>query len=333
MRYLYFVLLICFVFMEALPQQGTDRFLTVAKSLVDGLNRQDYAFIQSEYGPGMADFTIAQTTYFFQGMLDRLGKPVKIDQLKLVTSNRADFVLVFEKGAQDVQLYLDNQNKIAGYLFSEHTAPIETPAAPAQPVVIAPPADKQKTELSLPFKGTWVVLPLKSPDAHNVLAQPFAFDFAAVDESGQQYKRNGTSNEDYTGFGKEVMAPADGVVLEVIDGIRDNVPGIANPYALIGNAIVLQHGQNEYSVLAYLKQNSIRVRVGDRILKGQAIAQCGNSGGSLQPGIHIHLQDSPIVSVASGVKFYFEKAEIIKDGNKELKSNYLPAIGDRVVSE
>ncbi len=128
-----------------------------------------------------------------------------------------------------------------------------------------------------------------------------------------------------TGFGKEVMAPADGVVLEVIDGIRDNVPGIANPYALIGNAIVLQHGQNEYSVLAYLKQNSIRVRVGDRILKGQAIAQCGNSGGSLQPGIHIHLQDSPIVSVASGVKFYFEKAGIIKDGNKEIKSNYLPA--------
>ncbi|MFZ1978797.1 MAG: hypothetical protein WAV76_12660, partial [Bacteroidota bacterium] len=244
MRYFYLVLLICFFFAEVLPQQGTDRFLTVANRIVEDLNRQDYAAIQNEYGPGMADFTIAQTTYFFQSMLDRLGKAVKVDQIKLINASRADFVLTFEKGAQDVQLYLDNQNKIAGYLFSEHTAPIETPAEHAQPAVAAPPADKQKTELSLPFKGTWTVLPIKSPDAHNVLTQPFAFDFAAVDESGRQYKRNGTSNEDYEGFGKEVMAPADGVVLEVIDGIRDNVPGITNPYALIGNAIVLQHKQN-----------------------------------------------------------------------------------------
>jgi hypothetical protein len=333
MRYFFLVLTICFVFTEVFPQQGTDRFLTVAKSIVDGLNRQDYAFIQNEYGPGMADFTIAQTTYFFQSMLDRLGKPVRIDQIKLVNSNRADFVMIFEKGAQDVQLYLDNQNKIAGYLFSEHSVPIEIPAEPAPPVVAAPPADKQKTDLSLPFKGRWILLQTKSPDARNVLSQPFAFDFAAIDESGQQFKRSGTSNEDYTGFGKEVMAPADGVVLEVIDGIRDNVPGIANPYALIGNAIVLQHKQNEYSVIAYLKQNSIRVRVGDRILKGQVVAQCGNSGGSLQPEIHIHLQDSPIVSVATGVKFYFDKIGIVKGENKEIKSNYLPARGDQVVSE
>jgi murein DD-endopeptidase MepM/ murein hydrolase activator NlpD len=332
MRYLYSALLVGLLFTGAFSQQGTDRFFTVAQRLVDGLSRQDYAFIQNEYGSSMADFTITQTTYFFQSLIDRLGKPVKIDKLKLINPGRADFVMFFEKGAQDVQLYLDNQNKIAGYMFSEHAGAPE-PVVENTPPAVVVPADKQKTELSLPFKGSWVVVGSKSSGTRNILTQPPAFDFAALDESGRQYKRSGAANEDYAGFGKEVLAPADGVVMEVVDGIRDNTPGSANPYALIGNAIVLQHKTNEYSVFAYLKQNSIRVRVGDRVIKGQLIALCGNSGGSLQPEIHFHLQDSPVLSAANGVKFYFEKAGVAKDGNKEIKSNYMPAAGDHIVAE
>nr|MBP8975361.1 M23 family metallopeptidase [Bacteroidota bacterium] len=152
-------------------------------------------------------------------------------------------------------------------------------------------------------------------------------------EQGRQYIGTGEKLEDYISFGKEVLAPAEGVVVDVIDGVRDNPPGSRNIYCLLGNAVIIEHRPNEYSVIAYLKQNSIVVRVGQRVTQGEVIAQCGNSGNSLEPSLHFHLQDSPIMNVAKGVKFYFEKATLIRNGTRESKQVYLPVMGERVSSE
>ena len=117
--------------------------------------------------------------------------------------------------------------------------------------------------------------------------------FSGSDEAGVLFKNTGKANEDYLGYGKEIVAPANGTVVEVIDGIRENYPGVRNVYAQIGNAIIIQHSSKEYSVLAFLKQGSIRVKVGDRITRGQVIAQYGSSGNATEPSLHFHLQDSP----------------------------------------
>lgn len=37
-----------------------------------------------------------------------------------------------------------------------------------------------------------------------------------------------------------------------------------NPYSALGNAVFIEHRENEISVLAHFKQGSIRVNVGDR---------------------------------------------------------------------
>ncbi len=164
----------------------------------------------------------------------------------------------------------------------------------------------------------------------NLLQQKFAYEFSASDKDGLRYRNDGKANEDYFGYGKEVLAPANGTVVETIDGIRENLPGLRNPYAPIGNAIIIQHSNHEYSVLSFLKQGSIRVKLGEKVIRGQVVAQCGNSGNATEPLIHFHLQDSPYLQTAKGIKFYFEQATVTKEGKKELQLNYLPGISDTI---
>jgi murein DD-endopeptidase MepM/ murein hydrolase activator NlpD len=108
---------------------------------------------------------------------------------------------------------------------------------------------------------------------------------------------------------------------------------LRNPYAPIGNAIIIQHSNREYSVLAFLKQASIRVKTGDKVIRGQVIAQCGSSGNATEPVIHYHLQDSPYLQTAKGIKFYFERVMNTKEGKRELKLIHLPGVGETINPE
>ena len=46
-------------------------------------------------------------------------------------------------------------------------------------------------------------------------------------------------------------------------------------------------------MLAHLKQGSARVAVGQRVKRGQPIAQVGNSGSSSEPHLHVQVQNGP----------------------------------------
>lgn len=353
MRRMAVLLLVCVMALSLFAQQqGNERFITVITRFVDAIKAGDYAAIVQDYTKEMlANTPLNKTTIFFQNLESQYGKVIKIDQPQIVAGDQAKWVMYFERGVQDWTICLDDQGKIRWFLFTTHVAPEPSPApTPAPATTVSTPApqvspqptapvvpDKQQTELYLPFKGNWVVLYggefREGAAQRNLLLQQYAYEFSAMDGEGHRYKNDGKSNEDYFGYGKEVLAPANGIVIEAIDGIRENSPGTRNPYAPIGNAIIIQHSLKEYSVLAYLKQGSIQVKVGDKVTKGQVLAQCGNSGNATEPVIHYHLQDSPFMQTADGVKFYIEQAFVTTKEKKELKVLYLPMIGDILSSE
>ena len=355
-------------------QPGNEMFVKVFNRLVEEMNNQDYNGIVQEYDKGMsAAFPLFKTTYFFKNNFDTFGKVTKIDAPQIKAADQAVSVMYFERGIQDLTLYIDDQGKIKGFLFTTHVASEPQPnSAPAQtsmsptaqsaaqktnPEILKEPApgstsssstarqpvspvvpDKQQTELYLPFTGAWIVTSggetrEDTLAQNNLLQQQYAYEFSGTDAAGIRYKNDGKLNEDYVGYGKEVIAPANGTVVEVIDGIRENSPGMRNPYAQIGNTIVIQHSSKEYSVLAFLKQGSIHVKVGDKINRGQVVAQCGNSGNATEPVLHYHLQDSPRLQTAQGVKFYFERLMVNKEGKKQLHSIHRPEIGEVVSPE
>lgn len=161
---------------------------------------------------------------------------------------------------------------------------------------------KTKTALELPFEGDWFInAGGKSLEQNHHFAphrhQRYALDIVQR-INGRQFTGGGTKNEDYYCFGKRLNAPGDGKIIAVVDGIYDNVPGQKNE-EVVGNYIIIDHFNGEFSFMLHLKKNSIIVAVGDTVVRGQEIGLVGNSGNSTGPHLHYHLQTS--ASRVSGV--------------------------------
>ena len=165
-----------------------------------------------------------------------------------------------------------------------------------------------KTDLRLPFEGEWYVVwggrtIIQNYHASDA-AQRFALDFLVV-KGGSTYTGDGSSNEQYYAFGLPILAPADGVVVVAVDGVPDNIPGVMNPEQPLGNYVVLDHQNGEYSFLAHLQQGSVTVQAGDWVRKGDPLGLCGNSGNSGEPHLHYHLQNTPGPQAGQGLPAQF----------------------------
>jgi len=156
----------------------------------------------------------------------------------------------------------------------------------------------QKTSYLVPFVGCWYVAQggLTPRDSHawGLPHQRYAYDFLIVDDEGKSYENSGDKLNDYYAYGKPVISPADGIVVEVKDGVPDNPPGRMRLWSvkdIRGNYVTIKHADSEYAMIAHLKCGSVKVRVGDRVKRGQVIAECGNSGASSEPHIHFQVQN------------------------------------------
>lgn len=82
--------------------------------------------------------------------------------------------------------------------------------------------------------------------------------------------------------GVAVLAAADGVVVGIRDGepdlsLRDRPPG-ATAARMAGNGVRIDHGDGWASQYSHLKEHSIRVRRGQRVLAGELLGLVGLSG-------------------------------------------------------
>ena len=152
-------------------------------------------------------------------------------------------------------------------------------------------------ELALPFADSWFVVWGGRTLAENYHAslkdQRFAIDVVQI-ENGSTFSGNGRQNEDYYCYGDTLYALASGTLVEMENTVVENIPGETNTKQLFGNYVILDHGNEEFSVLAHFIKNSITVKVGSSVVKGQVIGLCGNSGNSTEPHLHYHLQNEAL---------------------------------------
>lgn len=304
-----------------------ERFEKVVAPMVEAINNNDYAKVRENFSEEVAkELTLEKTSVLFNNLMAQYGEIIRSGEPKIIPPDQIIYPLYFKSGAiLDLRIVLDSFDKIVGIWFSPHQP--ETPPAP----------QRNKTNLSLPFKGRWVVFwGGDTPELnqhHNVPNEKYAFDFIAADDNGNFISGEGKNNEDYYAFGKEILVPGDGIIIDVIDGVRDNFPGSMNPYSALGNAVFIKHSDNEISILAHLKQNSIKVKVGDKVKKGQVIGFCGNSGNSSQPHLHYHLQHTEVIQDGKGIKVFFEKIAFKENGKEIVKENYSPVKGDILIEK
>ena len=150
--------------------------------------------------------------------------------------------------------------------------------------------------LALPFLGAWRCTQgyLDGGPTHQG-AWGQALDFAIADAEGHTYHGPGHNLSDYYCFNKPVLAPADGVVEEVVQNVPDNPIGEVNLRQNWGNTVVLRHAPGLYSQLSHLRAHSVRVRPGDQVRRGEVLATCGSSGRSPEPHLHFQVQATPAI--------------------------------------
>lgn len=192
-------------------------------------------------------------------------------------------------------------------------------------------------ELAFPFTGSWLVQnsPARRVPSHGTHAfgTSHAIDFVAVDERGRSAPRSARGlfrpepSSAFVGFGADILAPVSGVVAAVHDGELDHdarrSPLTLIPYmlgqarraragtaALAGNHVVIAlKPRGPFVVLAHRREGSIRVHPGDDVAEGAIVGECGNSGNSTEPHLHLQVSDSYRDGSARGIPIVFRRTD------------------------
>jgi len=172
---------------------------------------------------------------------------------------------------------------------------------------------EQKTKLIFPLTGNFLAF------CHEKMewSQWYAIDVIPLSPKLEIVKRKGKNNKDFFAWGREILAPGDGLIVYARNDVPDNdrptvtrrdiFTKLPEPrWAVGGNVVVIDHGNNEFSFLAHLQQGSVRVRKGEKVKRGQVIGLLGNSGNSDAPHLHYHLMASGELFRSDGLPIHFE---------------------------
>ncbi|MGB6496971.1 MAG: M23 family metallopeptidase [Candidatus Acidiferrum sp.] len=157
-------------------------------------------------------------------------------------------------------------------------------------------------------------------DGHAVISQRFAIDWVKLGDDGKTYKGDEKDNKNYYAFGSDALAVADGIVTETKDGIPLNVPGIdsrAVPITLEtvgGNHVIIDIGNGNYAFYAHLQPGSLRVKLGDKVHRGQVVGLVGNTGNSTEPHLHFHIENGNSPLGAEGLPYSLPSFEVVGHG-------------------
>ncbi|MFB7605628.1 M23 family metallopeptidase [Streptomyces gardneri] len=196
-------------------------------------------------------------------------------------------------------------------------------------------------EVGPPVAGRWSAMnsPADRTPSHGThqYGQTYAIDIVAEDEERPRpafaplwplVRRN----QHFPAFDAPLLAVADATVVHAEDGQRDHLSRNSLPAVLYlmlveaavrvlagarrvtGNHLVLDLGDGTYAMYAHLRRGSLAVRAGDRVVAGQELARCGNSGNSTEPHVHFQLMDGPDLETARGVPFTWRGVGVPANG-------------------
>jgi hypothetical protein len=256
-------------------------------------------------------------------------------------------------------LYLDVTVAERSELPSQigHRVRVSQPGLPGDPAFTAiggltAVSDTDAIVLSPPLKGDrWLnadgccaiigphrftLLPINGTER---APEHFAIDFVQLDAQGRLYVGDLKDLQNWHFYGAEVLAAAPGTVVEVVNGLPDQVPGQLPPDATIetaaGNHVIIDMGEGRFALYAHLIPGSVAVQVGEVVNRGQRLGRLGNSGNTDGPHLHFHVMDRPSALNTTGLPFVFDTWEFqgrvvgsLDEVNKILFAGESPVINE-----
>ncbi len=295
----------------------------VAAELLESINAQDGARIFNTFSKPMREAVpLAKVQALIRSFVEAKGKLLSSTRLpgeKDARQGRYRFEA--ERGAWLVSLQVEARGEVLGLRFTEPPPP-------------APEVAKSDLVLQLPFRGYWLAVWGGDTVAVNQHAdqesQRRAADLVMQGSDGRSHRGEGKRNEDYLAYGQEILAVAGGEVVTVIDGVPENSPGSMNPFFALGNAVIVRHADDLYSVYAHLQPGKLRVKAGAKLKPGAVLGLCGNSGNSSEPHLHFQLQDGPRFEASWGVEAVFHGVAVVRAGQPSEIADYTFLKGDVV---
>lgn len=190
-----------------------------------------------------------------------------------------------------------------------------------------PTSQPDPLDLTTPLAGAWTARhsPADRVPSHGteLFASALAVDLVPVDRRGRTGPvtlRTWVATEPpehFPGYGRPVLAPVSGTVLAAVDDHADHpahrgLPSIG--YALgqgrraargwpglAGNHLLLATEDGRVVALCHLRCGSLRVRAGQQVRCGEQVAECGNSGNSTEPHLHLQAMTGPDPTTARPV--------------------------------
>lgn len=262
--------------------------------------------------------------------LSRPGLPPRApDQSTIGAGMRAIVYMWIQLG--DARAPTTLKHRLALQRAGDTTARADTTLEVLTGTVI--PIERRIAEISPPLRGRWVAVNGPSNmSGHRrlVLAlngtvasgQRFGIDFLEVDDQGRSTPTDRSKNENFYAYGKELFAVADGIVVATKDSIPENNPSSPTNRAVPinletvgGNHLVIDIGNGHFAFYAHLKPGSLRVKVGDRVRRGQVVGLLGNSGNSTEPHLHFHISDGPATGTTTlgseGIPYALPSFELV----------------------
>ncbi|OGJ49327.1 hypothetical protein A2335_02125, partial [Candidatus Peregrinibacteria bacterium RIFOXYB2_FULL_32_7] len=187
----------------------------------------------------------------------------------------------------------------------------------------------QKNRYDFPMKGSDLITfgnPYQIWGHRTMPHAEFGFDVQILGRNGRVYEGSPSNPNNHFCMGRSIYAPADGTVVEVLDGLPDN-PKAYNRQAFTkhfeklkdqfpaiqlngGNMILIDHGNQEYSFLIHLLKNSIRIKKGEQVKRGALLAKCGHSGeGSTSPHLHFHFGNRSDMLTSTSLPIVFDNVD------------------------
>lgn len=254
--------------------------------------------------PMQASLSRPQLEAFRQQVEDQLGHETGV---QAETVRKGGDLVTYERTAEfsksevsaTVQWTFDLQNRLEGFSISpEQDASQEDAEAPSERLEY-----QTKTALQLPFDGPWFVFWGGRTVAENYHAaapdQRFAYDFV-VRKGGSSHQGDGAQLEDYYCFGRPIYAPGAGTVVGAASDLPDQPIGTTDAQNALGNHVIIDHGNGEFSFLTHLREGSVKVAPGDEVEVGAPIGACGNSGNTSEPHLHYHMQTDAVFYGGAG---------------------------------
>jgi hypothetical protein len=215
---------------------------------------------------------------------------------------------------------------------------------------ITPKVYIAKNDYFLPLKGKIIVwdghdfyshnrrsnLEISDPTLKQITANSsrYAYDLMSVDANGNMYSGSPYKKESWYSYGQPVIAPSEGTVVALQSSIPDNeydgkmvkspkLDAKADPEGM-GNYVIIQHANGEYSMLLHLKPGSIPVRVGEQVKAGELLGLVGFSGSVTNGAKEL---------AAEGLPNYFNDYKLFRGNNvMSIKRSRIDS-GDIVESE